>query len=134
VKAPRGKPTAGSSQKHIIEQFFEWLRETKHVKSILKVEVKDDPENPCTDRMIELALEGFQVQYLDWDRIDLASSTIRKVSETVRWLRLYTTGCRAVLDGWAHKEGLPALAQVYIFPNQWICADLRSAKKGRVCR
>jgi hypothetical protein len=111
VKAPKGIHR-DSSRTHIIERFFRWLRDEWKVERIMKVVVRDDQANPCGDQIILAALDGFDVQYLDWDRIDISYKTLARACPRVRELSLYSSGNSAALHGWGDEKGLKGLEMV----------------------
>lgn len=96
---------------------FTWLKETKSVKTILKVIVEDLAEPSHSDEAIETCLSGMGVEVWDWRKTDLCSEVIYRVSPDTRELHLYWTGRNAVLRGWSEAEGLKKLRkleQVYL--------------------
>ncbi|KAM0226770.1 hypothetical protein ACHAPO_012087 [Fusarium lateritium] len=89
-----------------LTEIFQWLRDNG-VKKIVKVIVLDDQE-PChADSAIEDALIGFDVEIWDWKRLDLSTEVIRKSTDLVREVSLYSSGNNSVLMGWASTDGLP---------------------------
>jgi hypothetical protein len=114
VPSPKGQTE--EADRNLIVMFFKWLKSEKKVERIMKVVVKDNHESPCSDEVIEKALSAFGVQYLDWDRTDLRSKTIKDTMENVRELSLYSSGNDAVLRGWADQGGLKQLPVVRTFP------------------
>lgn len=111
VQSPKTN-RGNSSGTHIIEEFFQWLREQK-VEGIMKVIVRDDPMNPCGDHIIHKSLKGFNVQYLDWNRGDISCKTL-SVCPNLRKLYLYSSGNSAVLHGLADESGLKSLEKVQL--------------------
>lgn len=96
---------------------FTWLKETKSVKTILKVIVEDLEEPSHSDEAIETCLSGMGVEVWDWRKTDLCSEVIYRVSPDMRELHPYWTGRNAVLRGWSEAEGLKKLRkleQVYL--------------------
>lgn len=84
---------------------FEWLR-SKGVKRIIRVIVDDLRKPAHSDEDIENALSGFEVEILNWRRLDLCPMTISKVSTSLREVHLQWSGRNAVLRGWSEPEGL----------------------------
>lgn len=85
---------------------FNWLRDN-HVKKILKVIVIDDgPELSHTDRAIEIALKGLEIEVWDWKKLDLCTEVILKTAPNVRDVSLYSSGNNAVMMGWSSTDGL----------------------------
>lgn len=87
------------------EHVFEWLY-NQQVWKIIKVVAKDDEDHPHGDEVIENALNPFDVEILDWEKLELSSETLRQAAPNVREVFLYTRGQRAVLRGWSSPDGL----------------------------
>lgn len=91
--------------------FFNWLRE-KGVKRILKV-IVDDLEQPShSDEAIENTLRGFEVEILDWRKIDLCPEVIYKSSKKLKEVYLRWSGNNAVLRAWSEPDGLKKLEEL----------------------
>jgi hypothetical protein len=91
---------------------FKWLTGTKGVKKILKLEVDDNDEFPCSEVTIRKCLEELDdVRYLNWKRPNISAQTLLKAPNVVE-LWLYSTGINAVLSSWADRGGLPMLKKV----------------------
>ncbi|TGO61940.1 hypothetical protein BOTNAR_0121g00230 [Botryotinia narcissicola] len=88
--------------------FFQWLKD-KGVKRILKVIVDDSNTPAHSDEAIEKALQGFDVEILDWRKVDLCPETIWTSSRKLRKVHLQWSGNNAVLRGWSEPEGLRRL-------------------------
>jgi hypothetical protein len=117
LRVPKGggqRDSSGPSTSNRILEFFNWLRNTQKVESIMKVIVRDDSLNPSGDQVIQAALERFDVQYLDWDRVDISCKTLAKACPRLRELRLNCSGNSAVLNGWADERGLKSLKKVWL--------------------
>ena len=85
--------------------FFEWLRE-KNVKRIIKVIVDDLAVPAHSDEAIENALRGFDVEILDWQKIDLCPETMYRSSQKLREVYLQWSGNNTVLRAWSEPDGL----------------------------
>jgi hypothetical protein len=112
--------------------FFRWLRR-KQVNKILKVVVADHRELPHSDEAIEEALRGFNVEILDWGKVDLSPDVLLKSCENLREVHLHWGGNNTVLRAWSEPEGLPMLKQlktVHLHLNQvgWPQIDVREAR------
>ncbi|KAL7903704.1 peptidase S8/S53 domain-containing protein [Trichoderma velutinum] len=85
--------------------FFNWLKQ-KGVKHIIKVTV-DDLNTPAhSDEAIEQALEPFDVEILDWRRLDLDPVSLSRVGKRLREVHLQWSGKNVVLWAWSEEEGL----------------------------
>lgn len=111
--------------KHLVNIFK--LIETRGVKRILKVTIKDNQDRPCSDKVIRECLASFDVRYLDWDKRDLSTHVVYAVCPNIAELTLYSSGRQAVLDSWCAPTGLCRLKKasflsyhVTFFPlTQW---------------
>jgi hypothetical protein len=113
LEIKKGEPKKRSDQLF----FLRYLRE-RNVRNILKLTV-DDQVHPHGDEEIEEAVRGtpsnprlshsFDVQILDWRKIDLCPGTIATASPNVREVHLRWSGNNAVLRGWSEPHGLPKL-------------------------
>ncbi|KAG5766076.1 hypothetical protein H9Q72_005869 [Fusarium xylarioides] len=88
--------------------FFNWLK-GKGVKHILKVMVDDLKDPPHSDKALEDCLRPFEVEILDWTKVDLCPETILTACRNVRQLYLRWSGNRAILRAWSEPEGLAKL-------------------------
>ncbi|KAF4337478.1 microbial serine ase [Fusarium beomiforme] len=91
--------------------FFKWLK-GKGVKHILKVMVDDLKDPAHSDQAIEDCLRPFEVEILDWTKVDLCPETILTASRNVRQLHLRWSGNRAILRAWSEPEGLAKLEKL----------------------
>lgn len=110
--------------------FFEWLRNEKGVKKILRVIVEDSFEDPHCDEAIETALQGFGVESLEWSKPDLDSKVIYTASPDLTEVSLRWSGNNAILRSWSEPEGLvrlPNLRTVRLLVNQASASDFSIA-------
>lgn len=91
--------------------FFEWLYKKK-VRHILKVTVDDLEDPPHSDQAMVECLKRFEIETLDWRRVDLCPETLNHACQNVRELYLRWSGNRAVLRAWGEPEGLPRLPKL----------------------
>jgi hypothetical protein len=96
-----------------MEFFFRWLR-GKRVNRIMKVIVADNKELPHGDEAIEAALKGFNVEVLDWGKIDLSPSVICSSCPDLLEVHLHWGGNNTVLRAWSETEGLPLLRRLKV--------------------
>ena len=67
-----------------METFFKWLRD-KNVTNIIKVIVEDRKGSTAhSDQAIETALKEFDVEILDWRKVDIDPRTIWEASRKER--------------------------------------------------
>lgn len=93
-------------------KIFNWLRRKNGVQKILEVTVKDDENEPHCDEAIEMALKDFEVERLDWQKIDLGCDVLWNAARDVREVHLYSSGNNDILRGWSSKNGLARLPKV----------------------
>ncbi|KAI1747317.1 hypothetical protein F4782DRAFT_444103 [Xylaria castorea] len=109
--------------------FFQWLRE-KNVSHILKVVVDDSSERPHSDRAIEDCLKQFEVERLEWRKLDICSETLSNACRAVSHLNLWWSGNRAILRSWSEPEGLAKLEKLETITLFWDSAQvLESAEQ-----
>lgn len=107
----RGQDLDGQTGKQDLKKFFDWLSK-KGVKYIIKVIVADNEEKAHRDETIIKSLDQFDVEILDWKKIDLCPHVIREASK--KWskfheLHLLWSGNNAVLRAWSEPDGLPSV-------------------------
>ncbi|ETS73385.1 hypothetical protein PFICI_14990 [Pestalotiopsis fici W106-1] len=90
---------------------FEWLKTSMKVQKILEVVVDDHPNDFHSDEIIEYCLKRFDVEALNWAKMDMCSDTIYEAAKNVRDLILYWSGNRAILKSWAAPDGLAQLRE-----------------------
>lgn len=83
--------------------FFDWLR-SKGVKRIMRVEVEDMETPPHSDQAIEAMLGAFEIEVLDWKRLDLDARTVRGAGRALREIFLYWSGRNSVLRSWSDQD------------------------------
>lgn len=99
--------------------FFEWLQIKMGVKEIFRV-IVDDTKTPHRDEEIidvlagkgtrgRARLQSFDVEILDWRKMDLCPVVVQSAAPNLRELHLRWSGSNAVLRGWSEPEGLPKL-------------------------
>ncbi|KAK4109055.1 hypothetical protein N656DRAFT_783344 [Canariomyces notabilis] len=103
---------------------FTWLKK-RHVRKIQKVTVFDSELPSHTDENIIKALEKFEVEEWDWDKMDLSSEVVfRASSGSVREISLQASGNEAVLQGWCapggfgNKTKFPKLRNIYLYLHE----------------
>lgn len=105
-------------------EFFEWLRDEKKVKRIVKVIVDDSPKPAHSDEAIVEALSGFEVEELHWLKIDLDPETISAVSRRIREVYLRWSGNNTALRAWSEPEGLRSLQKLTKVYLDWTPEDV----------
>ncbi len=93
---------------------FNWLRRKGGVRQVLEANVEDDEIEPHCDEAIEMALEGLDVEILDWKKLDLCSDVLCNAASNVKELFLYSSANSDVLRSWSAKDGLGRLKKVVI--------------------
>lgn len=72
----------------------------------------DSRYEPCSEEMIENAATTFDVEELNWKRIDLSTRGLRDANSKVEILHLYSSGSWTPLCHWMGEEGLVSLTKV----------------------
>ncbi|KAF2494952.1 hypothetical protein BU16DRAFT_562579 [Lophium mytilinum] len=97
---------------------FQWLKGTgkykdkgKGVKGIMRLVVNDRAPYFCSDETMEKCLENLEVRYLDWNRPDICTDTLRLIPDLVQ-VDLYWGGLQAVLNSWGDANGLCKLERL----------------------
>jgi hypothetical protein len=109
---PYGKNNKGKGVQHMLS-IFQWLK-SRRVKSILKVTVVDNVEPSHSDEVIEICLEGLDIRYWNWFKVDLCCDVIQRSAPRVKDVILYSSGNNAALKGWSSPSGLAKLEEVCI--------------------
>ncbi|KAI1380597.1 hypothetical protein F4677DRAFT_192150 [Hypoxylon crocopeplum] len=103
---------AGGKGRKDMEIPFEWLYNTKGVRNIMKV-IVDDLESPShSDESIEAALKLFEIEILDWRKIDLCPETICNSCKKLREIHLWWSGNNGMLRAWSEPDGLAKLKRL----------------------
>ena len=93
---------------------FNWLRRKGGVRKVLEANVEDDEIEPHCDEAIEMALQGLDVETLNWKKLDLCSDVLWNAVKDVKELFLYSSGNNDVLRSWSAEDGLARLQKVII--------------------
>lgn len=98
-----------------VGEILTWLRDTKEVTGIYELSIRDSCYLPHTENHIRASLSSFDVEVLDWRRLDLslwvlsADRTHQNLTcPNLKALRLYASGWPA-LAFWTSHEGLSFL-------------------------
>jgi hypothetical protein len=97
-------------QNHLVD-VFKWLKVKKGVKGIMRLVVRDRAPLFCNDETIAECLKNLEVRYLDWDRPDICTDTLRLTRDLVQ-VDLYWSGLKAVLCSWGDVNGLRTIPKV----------------------
>ncbi|TGO48275.1 hypothetical protein BCON_0245g00030 [Botryotinia convoluta] len=84
------------------------------------------------DEAIEKALQGFDVEILDWRKVDLCPETVWTSSRELREVYLQWSGNNVVLRGWSELEGmkrLENLTKVHLYVKQDLESHSRIQKE-----
>lgn len=95
--------------------FFRWLK-NKNVRNIIKVMVDDKSDVAHSDEAIEQSLEAFDIEILDWRKMDMDPETLYRAckSSKLRELHLWWSGSNAVLRAWSEPGGLCKMTTLQI--------------------
>ena len=74
--------------------------------------MEDHEVEPHCDEAIEMALDGLEVEILNWKKPDLCSDVLGNAVNGVKELYLYSSGNNDVLRSWSAGDGLAKLPKV----------------------
>lgn len=101
-----------------LEAVLKWLKDTKGVKQIIKLVVRDDKDGPCSDDVIERCLKTYDIQYLDWQKEDICVQTLLEgQAKNLVEVSLYSSGKDSTLWSWSSNDGLRRLEKVRHLPS-----------------
>ncbi|KAI0190438.1 hypothetical protein EV127DRAFT_495120 [Xylaria flabelliformis] len=112
VKLPANKtnePVSLKARQDAISDFFKYIKVKYSLKKILRLQVDELVDHPCTDALIELALSGINIDTLDWRKTDMCAQMVVNVVPNVQSLHLYCSGNRGFLLNWSASDALPLL-------------------------
>lgn len=89
---------------------LEWLRTKKEVTGIYELRVRDSLFFPHSEEAIAQCLNGFDVEILDWMRVDMSVKPLLNTCRNLKKLMLYA-GNWATLSYWTSKEAIDALSE-----------------------
>lgn len=99
-------------------RLFQWLRDKRNVRKIVRLVVYDHPEAPCRDEVIKSCLRDFDIRYLDWNKEDISIDVVQSVAPNLRELWLTWSGRNSTLLGWCNeKYGLRLLKGSVRYPE-----------------
>ncbi|KAL8642452.1 MAG: hypothetical protein Q9226_008510, partial [Calogaya cf. arnoldii] len=125
---PQGMIDRWASMQDHLTYVFEWLKDKKKVKGIMRLVVRDRGPIFCSDETVEKCLDGLEVRYLDWDRPDMCTDTLLLTPDLVQ-VDLYWSGLKAVLCSWEDTNGLRKLRRLRVVN---LHAEKGREKKTRV--
>ncbi|KAJ3567778.1 hypothetical protein NPX13_g6653 [Xylaria arbuscula] len=99
-KGQRRTEISGTSRTDM-KLLFDWLRDVKGVKRILKVIVEDLQHPAHSDEVIESCLSGMCIKTWDWKKLDLSPEVLHRVAPDVQVVHLYWGGNNAILRAWS---------------------------------
>ncbi|KAI1359384.1 hypothetical protein F5Y08DRAFT_332379 [Xylaria arbuscula] len=127
-KGQRRTEISGTSRTDM-KLLFDWLRDVKGVKRILKVIVEDLQHPAHSDEVIESCLSGMCIETWDWKKLDLSPEVLHRVAPDVQVVNLYWGGNNAILRAWSEPEGLKKLEKlrtVHLYTQQGLETRLRT--------
>lgn len=70
----------------------------------MPVEVEDMEMPSHSDEAIEAMLGAFEIEVLDWKRLNLDARTVRGAGRALREIFLYWSGRNSVLQSWSDQD------------------------------
>lgn len=89
-----------------------WLRDVCRVKNIIELHVRDSLLFPHSEERIEKVVGLFNVEKLNWKRVDLSIDSVKQAAPAIRELTLYSSGNKAAFYHWFSPRGLYTLSSV----------------------
>lgn len=111
-----------ASRREEAKVVLDWLRKSRNVEKIFHLSVTDSLHEPHSEETIEDSVKHFDVEILDWRRIDISIHTILEAAPNVKRLRLYSSGNWAALDHWIGLDGVCTLQKVCVVPRHKVTA------------
>ena len=87
---------------------LKWLRDSKKVSGIYELRVRDSLYLPHTEEVIAQCLKEFNVEVLDWMRIDISINPLKQTCPLLKRLTLYVSNW-ANLSYWVSGNGYEQL-------------------------
>ncbi|GAW11521.1 hypothetical protein ANO14919_008680 [Xylariales sp. No.14919] len=108
-----------------------WLRDSKAVTGIYELRVRDSLYLPHTEETIKKCLHGFDVEILDWMRVDMSARPLAATCPRLKRLTLYVSTW-ASLSYWVSGNGYEELSQLEMLRDVevFILADLIGSSLG----
>lgn len=115
-----GSTSTSSLSRFEIQDILNWLKNTKKVTGIYELSIRDSCYLPYNEEVISKCLAGFDIEVLDWRRLDLSLYVLelpaQKIPEAhirtcpnLKELNLYAGGWPS-LGYWTSDEALHFLA------------------------
>lgn len=106
------RPHPGGRGRVDFVPLFGRLRDHHGVRKIFHLVVSEDPGRPHSDSAIQKSLGFFDVEILDWAKLNLCPDTILRGAPNVRSLTLHWSGSSVTLRAWSQPDALPRLSRL----------------------
>ncbi|KAM0344164.1 hypothetical protein ACHAPU_007886 [Fusarium lateritium] len=107
---PEAEPErATGTERSEARTVFEWLRNQKKVSGIYELRVRDSVFYPHNEQVIAQCLDGFDVEILDWMRVDMSVKPLLATCTKLKRLVLYASNW-ATLSYWTSEEVVKVLS------------------------
>jgi hypothetical protein len=101
---PRVKAeTVGVAIRDETKRILNWLRDEKGVTGIYELRVRDSLYLPHCEETIKSCLDNFDIEILDWMRVDLSLEPIKDTCRNLKELTLYGSTWSS-LQSWTSEE------------------------------
>jgi len=87
---------------------LQWLHDSKEVSGIYKLRVRDSLYLPHTEEVIAQCLKEFNIEVLDWMRVDMSIKPLIETCPLLKRLTLYVSNW-ATLSYWVSGDGYEEL-------------------------
>jgi hypothetical protein len=115
------KETIGVSIRDEVPRILHWLRHKKQVTGIYELRVRDSLYIPHCEETIKTCLEGFDIEVLDWERVDLSLEPLKNTCLNLKQLTLYGSSWTS-LQYWTANNAIAAFGEN--LPNVCLISSL----------
>lgn len=99
------KETIGVPIRDEVQRILRWLHGEKHVTGIYELRVRDSLFIPHCEEIIKSCLDKFDIEVLDWERVDLSLEPLKDTCKNLKQLTLYG-GSWTSLQYWTGKDAM----------------------------
>ncbi|KAF4997527.1 hypothetical protein FDECE_12057 [Fusarium decemcellulare] len=102
-----GAPTRDEAQR-----ILRWLYDQKQVTGIYELRVRDSLFIPHSEQVIKSCLDKFNIEVLDWERLDLSLEPLRDTCKNLKHLTLYGSSWSS-LQYWTSEEVIALFDSIF---------------------
>lgn len=104
---PQAKVTEniGTPIRDEVKRILDWLRGEKEVTGIYELRVRDSLFIPHCEEIIKNCLDKFDIEVLDWERVDLSLEPLKDTCKNLKQLTLYGSSWTS-LQYWTGEDAM----------------------------